>query len=199
MPELPNQVHSGGLQRGNGLMIQRKAREIIFSRERRSRRLWMPLLRILVVGVSLIAAAQQNQRNNNKVSNELAEKHQRAMTASVFSDEMVDVIVQFKHPPDNHHFDKVKGFGGSVTKRLASVKGGAFRLPLSVVRSLADDPEVAYISTDRIVRPSSTDRYIQAVGADYANSMGWTGSGITVAVIDSGISYHDDLYHRVIY
>jgi serine protease AprX len=80
-----------------------------------------------------------------------------------------------------------------------SVKGGSFHLPLSVVRALADDPEVAYISTDRPVKTSSTDRYLQAIGADYANSMGWTGRGITVALIDSGISYHDDLYQRVVY
>src|SRR5258708_8704117 len=115
MPE----IGLGGIFRrtpreATNLMIQRKTQKIVFNRERRSKRLWMPLLRILLVAsVSLIAAAQQNpqqnQRSSNKVSDELAEKHDRAKAAGVLANEMVDVIVQFKQTPGSHHFDKVKG------------------------------------------------------------------------------------------
>ncbi len=165
-----------------------------------------PWLRLLMVGLMLIGIAQAGSEKGQKVSTDLDKKSRQTsvLLPSVSQDELVDVIVQFKHKPTMGHFRKVGALGGSLSRQLRSVKGGHFRLPLSAIHALASDPEVAYISPNRKLHVSSADYFRQTVGADIANSSGWTGQGITVAVIDSGISDHPDLYDslgnsRVIY
>ena len=63
---------------------------------------------------------------------------------------------------------------------------------------LADDSEVVHISPDRKVK-GLLDLTADAVNASTAWVSGWTGKGITVAVIDSGISNHPDLDNRIVY
>jgi hypothetical protein len=58
---------------------------------------------------------------------------------------LVDVIVQFRQAPTQMHFSKVQGRGGLLRRQLGVVKGGAFRLPASALKDLANDP-----STERI-------------------------------------------------
>src|SRR5207244_6794026 len=60
--------------------------------------------------------------------------------------------------------------------------------------ALADDPDVVYISPDRRLS-GSLDNTAAAVNAKVAWQSGWDGTGIGVAVIDSGITYHSDLYN----
>ena len=62
---------------------------------------------------------------------------------------------------------------------------------MNALRALANDPEVAYISPDRSLK-GANDYFQETVGADVAQSYGWDGTGIGVAVIDSGISDHPD-------
>ena len=52
------------------------------------------------------------------------------------------------------------------------------------LEALANDPEVAYISPDRPVH---------ALLDTAAQQLGWTGKGIGIAIVDSGVSYHYDL------
>lgn len=67
-----------------------------------------------------------------------------------------------------------------------------FTLPVAALRALANDPDVAYISPNRSL--SGAADYAEAtVGADVAQRTGLDGSGITVAVIDSGITDSPDL------
>src|SRR5256885_14694358 len=119
----------------------------------------------------------------------------------------VDVIVQFKQRPTSTHFNKVKARGGALKHDFrGTVKGGLFRIPASALDDLANDPDVTYISLDRSLRSkvTTTDFYDEAVNAAYAADLGLDGSGIGVAVIDSGISPSSDfngagLQSRVVY
>ena len=104
----------------------------------------------------------------------------------------VAVIVQYTRAPGQADFDRLTGNGGWSVRALPSVNGsrgppsgGAFGRPGRL-------PEVAYITPDRPVR-RSMDHTSPAVGADIALSYGYTGKGVTVAVIDSGIADHADL------
>jgi serine protease AprX len=65
-------------------------------------------------------------------------------------------------------------------------------VPASKLKDLADDPDVAYISPDRVVR-GTLDYAEAAVNANIALNYGWDGTGIGVAVLDSGISPITDL------
>ena len=70
------------------------------------------------------------------------------------------------------------------------INGAAFTVRGNSLAALAKDSNVAYISLDRTVWATATvtDLYDQAVLAPYAWSRNFTGSGIGVAVIDSGIT-----------
>src|SRR5215467_788205 len=156
------------------------------------------LLPLLWMGVTLAGVAQA--RDHRKFSDELYQKTQSASGQN----QMVDVIIQFSSNPTSRHFSKVSGLGGRLNRSFNTVRGGHFTLPVRVVERLANDPDVAYISPDRPIHLMSKDKSLQAIGADIAFNSGWTGTGVTVAVIDSGISSHPDLndangVSRVIY
>ena len=72
------------------------------------------------------------------------------------------------------------------------VRSVTAKVPLSKLGELSDDDAVAYISPDRAVR-SHLNNAAPAVLANYAWSLGFDGSGIGVAVIDSGIHQVSDL------
>jgi len=115
----------------------------------------------------------------------------------------VDVIVQYRRKPAAQHYARVVRAGGTTKARMEEIRGAAFHLPASALRLLADDPDVAYISPDRPVR-SFLSNAAPAVNAPYAWALGYDGSGIGVAVVDSGISDHDDLkdrngHNRIVY
>jgi serine protease AprX len=115
----------------------------------------------------------------------------------------VNVIVQFKHVPTEAQHMKVRNQGGRLTMRLGRVKAGLYSVPASALATLANDPEVAYISPDRKLK-GKLDLTAEAVNAAAAWLLNLDGTGIGVAVIDSGISDHPDLANssgasRVVY
>src|SRR5262249_14572889 len=109
----------------------------------------------------------------------------------------IQVIVQFRDKENDSRLQKMAKFGGVHLRRLDLVRGGVFTLPLSAVAALSNDSDIAYISPDRPVQGGSADQFEVAVGATIAQSSGWDGSGVGVAVVDSGISDHPDLHDPV--
>ena len=59
-------------------------------------------------------------------------------------------------------------------------------MPAEALAGLARNPSIKYVSPDRAVQPTM-DYAVPAVGADLALDYGWDGTGIGVAIIDSGI------------
>jgi len=110
------------------------------------------------------------------------------------SAQWVNVIVQYSVPPTQTHFSRVVAKGGSLEENLPLINGGAFTVKAGSLAALANQPDVVYISPDRTVTATATvtDFYDQAVLAPYAWSQSLNGSGIGVAVIDSGIASSKD-------
>jgi serine protease AprX len=104
---------------------------------------------------------------------------------------VMDVIVQFTHPPTKDDL-KLLGPYGQVKKNLTVINGVHISLSMSTILSVAKSSSVAYISP---VRPltGSLDVTTQSVNANLAWQFGWTGTGVGVAVIDSGIASRHDL------
>ena len=99
----------------------------------------------------------------------------------------MDVIIQFNQTPTTAHHQKVQGKGGVLKTNLDFIKGAHHSVPVEALDALADDPEVVHISPDRPVS-GSLDYVTSAVGAPTAwNNYGLDGTGIGVAIIDSGI------------
>jgi len=115
----------------------------------------------------------------------------------------VDVIVQYKITPAKKHRDTIAAHGGLVKQHLGNVKGLLVTLPAWRVAELSNDPDVAYISPDRPVTRQMNNAAV-GVLANYAWSIGLDGTGVAVAVIDSGVHGVDDLkdaqgHNRIIY
>jgi serine protease AprX len=101
--------------------------------------------------------------------------------------------------------DVVGRAGGVVTHRLHLVDSIAARVPERALDWLADQPGIAYVSPNRPVRvqadpgvgvgPRSVHR--QVVGADHLAVDGLTGRGVTVALVDTGVSPVADLDGRI--
>src|SRR5579884_3001135 len=110
----------------------------------------------------------------------------------------VDVIVQYRQTPTDEHHARLENLGGKSFAHLHSIAADAVRLPARALARLAEDPDVAYIAPDRPVR-GMLDLTAAAVNAAAAVNYSVDGTGIGVAVIDSGISNHPDLGKRVVY
>ncbi len=124
------------------------------------------------------------------------------------SNGMVTVIVQYRQMPSASALSRMQGNGATVKSRLQAIQGATLRVPASMLPTLAKDPNVAYITPDRVVNMTAnptTESFVSAVEADMAASQyAFNGSGIGVAVIDSGISANTDLNNasgasRVVY
>jgi serine protease AprX len=108
----------------------------------------------------------------------------------------VNVIVQYTAAPSQTNYSAAAAAGATLTVQYSSFPGAAYSIPLSTVNQLvASDPTISYISLDRPLA-SATDYGdgAEAIGLDIARNQGFDGSGVAVAVIDSGISSsHNDL------
>ncbi len=87
--------------------------------------------------------------------------------------------------------------GAAVKTKLHSIKAAAFRLPVSALTKLEKDPDIVYVSPDRPVSlKNNYESFASAVEADVAEQQyGLDGTGIGVAVIDSGVADHVDFHN----
>src|SRR6267154_1369112 len=110
----------------------------------------------------------------------------------------VDVIIQFNQTPTDAHHQKVQNKGGALKTKLDVIKAAHYSVPVGSLQNLADDPDVAYISPNRPLSGTSTstlDYAAETVNAPAAwKQWGLDGTGIGVAIIDSGVTAVGDLY-----
>src|SRR5882757_830910 len=105
------------------------------------------------------------------------------------------VIVQWKNAPaittTTQKGLNLGGLVGSllslVVKTLTSINATVLTVPASSLSALAADPNVLYVSLDRPVT-SKLDNTAAAISASAVWKAGYNGSGIGVAVLDSGIN-----------
>ncbi len=121
---------------------------------------------------------------------------------------MVTVIVQHRQMPSDAHLKAMHGRGATIRSKFHSIRAVTMRVPVSMLAELSADPNITYITPDRAQKMTAnpvTEQFATAVEADIAASQyGFDGTGIGVAVIDSGISAHPDLNNvsgasRVVY
>src|SRR5579872_1168183 len=131
--------------------------------------------------------------DNSKTSSDLQGADPKAL---------VDVIVQYRQPPTDGDHQRVQDKGGSKKADLPLVNGALYSMPGGALNDVAAGSNVVYVSPDRKVK-STRDTAEPAVNANIALQYGWDGSGIGVAIIDSGITLEDDLKNpkdsRIVY
>ena len=96
--------------------------------------------------------------------------------------------------------------GGRTVRDLPIVDGVAARVPRPALAALARDPGVREVSRDGALAVQQTDAspvhnassvFPEVVGADALWAKGWTGTGVAVALVDTGIDKVGDLAGRV--
>ena len=110
----------------------------------------------------------------------------------------VNVVVQYNSAPGPVQITQLLALGGTIAQQYSVIPGIAVTLPASVVDLLSLSPAVAYISLDRPVA-GTLDLTTAASHADLAYQSGYTGAGVGIAIIDSGIYAHPDLASRIVY
>ncbi|HLJ28858.1 MAG TPA: S8 family peptidase [Candidatus Angelobacter sp.] len=155
-------------------------------------------LRNLVILLALLLTASFSVAREKKLAPELNDKMDSVVAGSQNQNpaEMVDVIIQFrKDKPLSGHIQKMLGLGVKTRNSFDVVHGGLFRIPVSMVAVLSQDPDVLYISPDRPVKHTSWwDYMLDASQAGAVIQAGYNGEGIGIAIIDSGIkANHPDL------
>jgi serine protease AprX len=102
----------------------------------------------------------------------------------------VDVIVQYKTAPTKNELKQLGPYG-QIKKQFVHVNAVSVSLTSAQIQSVAQDSNVAYISPNRPNK--GTQDITTVVSANVAWGLGYDGTGVGVAVIDSGIYAHDDL------
>jgi len=120
----------------------------------------------------------------------------------------VHVIVQKQAGGGSAPERAVARLGGRVTRPLPIVHGFAATLPAGAVQELARTRGVRAVSRDGRMRvqatlaattpPTPRSVYPKVVRADAVWQAGATGSGVTVAVVDTGVADVPDLHGRIV-
>jgi serine protease AprX len=117
------------------------------------------------------------------------------------------VLIHEANPSSRVAEDRVLSVGGHITRPLPLIGGFAASVPDDGLRMLAGDPAIAALSVDARVEMASSGMDVYDV---FDPSLVWRkairlsqlpsgidGSGVTVAMIDTGIARHEDFGHRV--
>ena len=126
------------------------------------------------------------------------------------SDQLVDVIVKFKDEPSDFQRSLATRRGGRMVRSLDVINSHHYRIPAGQLAELSEDPSIEFIHPDRVVQASGS-----SVQPDYSwvsllnlpspfSNTSYSGNGVGVAVIDSGINTAHDLtnllfFSRVVY
>ncbi len=140
--------------------------------------------RLLLLVVILLFTASIALGQSSKVSKDLQNLPLGVST---------NVIVQYYIPPGMTESNAASSVGASNGKGLGLIKGTTYGMTAAAAQKLVSlDANVKYISPDRPLR-GALNLAASAVAADVAHSWGWDGTGIGIAVIDSGVNAVADL------
>jgi len=111
----------------------------------------------------------------------------------------INILVQFWTVPTSADHQGIINKGGSLNKKFDFIKGATYSVNANQLAAIAATCNVKYISpAGRIKRGGSNVDYVGDVatatlGAAYAWQQGYDGTGVGVAIVDSGIYNHPDL------
>ena len=154
----------------------------------------------VVIGPGSFAVAAPNRGQSQepsghpRLSRGLSEKARGGGAA-----ERVDVIVTFVSRPQDGEPSLAPQVGGERKQRYEKLPFEAMQVPVRALEALANHPNVKFVSVDEAVisHSKSARETARVPGSSTVSSTANTsykGSGVTVAVLDSGAYSHGDYY-----
>ena len=141
----------------------------------------------MALSLPLAAQAAPSGKADLQIQKQLASPTQTGWSA---------VIVRTESAPTARQEARLRALGGDLYRRLTIIDSLALRIPNRNLAKLAALPFVKRLSADLEVK--KTDEFtVAGSGAKDAWSYGLTGSGIGVAVVDSGVDNASDLTYRL--
>lgn len=143
------------------------------------------LTALLALGLNGSVMAMQHSDRMGPVVRE----HAKAAGA-----EFIDVIVTYKQMPTQAENHRVEHLGGETKRAYGRLPMRAMSIPAHALEGLAHNKNIKFISNDGEVESYSNSAKMTAnmpIGNNSVNT-DFSGLGISVAVIDSGISVHND-------
>jgi serine protease AprX len=172
------------------------------------RRLGARTIALVLLVAAMVAALATSPRSApaTPIASPAADVVDPAVEAAI-ADGPVDVIVRATPTSRAAAAEAVVRHGGAVGIELRLVDGFAARLTADGLAALRQLPGVVSVTLDGEVRLSHTpplgeengdDRYDETVRATELHAAGITGTGVGIAVIDTGITPGKDLAGRVV-
>ncbi len=128
-------------------------------------------------------------------------KFSKDLGSALGSNSTVTVIVQYQQMPSSTNLKTAQSSGAKIGRKLPTINAVTMTIPASMLTALGADPNVIYVTPDRRISMTSTpvtEQFGTAVEADVAASQyALDGTGIAVAIIDSGIADHPDLHNSI--
>lgn len=107
----------------------------------------------------------------------------------------LDILVRFRNTPGESERSLVRGMGGQERRELkASARWLSLRLPANRLAALSENDMVDYVGIDEPVTTSmEVARGAANLPAETEPESVLKGTGVTVAVVDSGVALHPDI------
>src|SRR5260370_7013008 len=86
----------------------------------------------------------------------------------------------------------ILSLGGKILSQIPIINGVVALLDGNGIQTLSNNSNVVYISLDRPLKPTLSNA-ASAVNAEFAWQSNYTGAGIGIALIDSGVNCHPHL------
>ena len=108
------------------------------------------------------------------------------------------VIIGFESTPGHADKAMVRGHGGDIKYSYTIINAIAAKLPEPAIENIQKNPRVTYVEIDGEVHTLDTELDnswgVKRIGAGTVHDSGNKGSGVNVAILDTGIDYnHPDL------
>jgi minor extracellular protease Epr len=102
------------------------------------------------------------------------------------------VIVLFKNKADKNVVGQAKG---SITREYKNVNALAISVPATAIKGLKNNPNILAVEPDVVVKVKAQALTwgVSRTQAPAAWSSSFTGKGVKIAVVDTGIANHEDL------
>ncbi len=146
------------------------------------------LLLLFLTEVAFAQFGNVTPRVNGKFARDLS-----PYLSQTGANQIVKVIVTYRATPQSAQVTKLHNLGGVHDRTLKLVKSVAITIPASALAALEADPQVISVSLDHPMQVAD-DITDVLTGVPSSWNSGYNGTGIGVAIIDSGINdSHPDL------